>query len=207
MNRASLNNPAFTVGHSNHTIVAFITLLRTHDVTAVADVRSQPYSRFHPQFNREILQRELKEAGIVYLFLGKELGARSVDPACYADGRVQYRRLAQTALFRSGLERVREAMADHRVCLMCAEKEPLDCHRTLLVSRELQAIGIPVVHILADGSLEPHGRAEERLMALYGLAQGDLFAAADADPLEEAYRKREEEIAYVKPERAEGVER
>src|SRR5713101_7111495 len=96
-----------TIGHSTHTIEKFADVLCHNRVTAVADVRSVPYSRFQPQFNRESLSRALKEHGIAYVFLGKELGARSEDKTCYENGRVQYRRLSQTRAFRSGLERVR----------------------------------------------------------------------------------------------------
>ena len=95
-----------TVGHSDHSLKRFIDLLKRHGVTAVADVRSSPFSRLHNQFNREPLRESLNEQGIGYVFLGHELGARSKDPACYLDGRVQYRRLARTELFRRGLERV-----------------------------------------------------------------------------------------------------
>ena len=90
----------FTVGHSNHPLEHFIGLLRRHGVTAIADVRSKPYSRMNPQFNREDLSEALKAAGIVYVFLGKELGARTEDPACYESGKVRYDRLARTDLFR-----------------------------------------------------------------------------------------------------------
>ncbi len=147
-------NRVFTIGHSTHSIERFVELLRRHGVTAVADVRSVPYSRHQPQFNRESLKKSLNQVGIEYVFLGKELGARSDDPACYDGRQVNYRRLAQTALFREGLERVRRGRETYCVALMCAEREPLDCHRTLLVARELEAIGMPVAHILADGCVE-----------------------------------------------------
>ena len=115
-----------TVGHSNHPIERFLGLLQSHGIAAVADVRSTPYSRFNPQFRREKLQTALAAAGIQYVFLGEELGARSQDPACYdADGRVSYARLAQTDLFRKGIARLKAGMADHRISLMCAEREPL----------------------------------------------------------------------------------
>jgi uncharacterized protein (DUF488 family) len=85
-----------TIGHSTHPIETFLGLLHQHGVTAVADVRSAPYSRFNPQFNKDALEHDLKEHGIRYVFLGRELGARSDDPSCYDKGRVQYGRLART---------------------------------------------------------------------------------------------------------------
>jgi uncharacterized protein (DUF488 family) len=134
----------YTIGHSNHPIERFVTLLRQHEVTAVCDVRSKPYSRYNPHFDREALKAALEASGIAYVFLGKELGARSDDPACYLYGKVQYTKLAQTALFQAGLKRVRDGMKTYTIALMCAEKEPLDCHRTILVSRQLAESGLRI---------------------------------------------------------------
>ena len=188
--------PIYTVGHSNHTSEAFVTLLRTRGVTALADVRSAPYSRFNPQFNRETLARALEAQGIRYVFLGRELGARPDDPGCYEEGRVRYARLARTALFRRGLDRVADGARRHRLALMCAEKEPLDCHRTILVARELVRRGIDVAHILADGRIEPHDDTVERLLARRRLAEPDLFASR-AERIERAYDAQAERIAWV----------
>jgi uncharacterized protein (DUF488 family) len=173
----------------------FIGLLRQHDITAVADVRSAPYSRINPQFNREPLKAALRDAGISYVFMGEELGARSKDPSCYRDGKVDYELLARTALFQSGLERVRRGASTHRIALMCAEKEPLDCHRTILVSRKLAEQGVCVTHILADGTAESHDLAMSRLMQMVRVGEHDLFRSPE-DALREAYQRRGEEIAY-----------
>ena len=154
-----------TIGHSNHSLEAFLARLSQHDVTAVADVRSAPYSRFCPHFNRDVLTAALKACGIRYSYLGRELGGRSDDPACYEGGQIQYELVARTSVFREGLARVVGGAATWRVALMCAEKEPLDCHRTLLVARALVAAGVDVVHILADGELETHARTMDRLLA------------------------------------------
>lgn len=189
-------NPVLTIGHSTHPLDRFIALLKQHGVTAVADVRSAPYSRFNPQFNRAELERNLKAVGIRYVFLGRELGARSDDPSCYDKGRVQYARLARTATFREGFERLRRGAADHRIVCMCAEKEPLECHRTLLVARALDAEGIEVAHIHADGRLEPHAAAMDRLLDLTGLPREDLFRSR-ADLVAEALARQEEAVAYV----------
>lgn len=186
----------FTIGHSTHTIEKFVELLRQHRVTAVADVRSVPYSRFQPQFNQNILKEALKENGMAYVFLGKELGARSEDKTCYENGRVQYRRLAKTEAFRSGLDRVRAGSEEHRIALMCAEREPLECHRTLLVSRELVDTGTRVIHIHANGHLEPHADTMNRLLKLMKLPELDLFRSS-SELIEAAYAKQEERVAYV----------
>ena len=188
----------YTIGHSKHPIDRFIALLQQHGVNALADVRSTPYSRFNPQFNREKLTAALAAAGIRYVFLGEELGARTKDPSCYDDtGRVSYARLASTDLFRKGLERLLTGMRDHRIAIMCAEREPLDCHRTILVARELEKAGVPVSHILQDGSLESHRQAMQRLAADLKLTATDLFRTPD-ELIEQAYEKQAGRIAYVR---------
>jgi uncharacterized protein (DUF488 family) len=169
----------YTIGHSNHELPTLARLLETHSVTAIADVRSHPYSRFAPQYCRKPLEGGLADAGIGYVFLGRELGARSPDPACYVDGRVQYDRLATQPAFLEGLKRLAQHAERHRIALLCAEKDPIDCHRALLVGRRLWGSGIPVEHILADGSLESQRALESRLLALCKLADADLFKNRD----------------------------
>lgn len=163
----------FTVGHSSHDPATFVGLLRAHGVDALADVRSVPYSRRHPQFRRDALAATLKTAGVAYVFLGAELGGKGVwDPA--------------SAAFQAGLDRVRDGMTRHTVALMCAEKDPLTCHRFGLICRALRG-EVAIVHILADGSLESQADAEARLMAEEGVAPLPLV---DDDPLAAALRKR-----------------
>lgn len=185
-----------TVGHSTHAIEHFLALLGKHDVSAVADVRSVPASRFTPQFNRDALKRSLAEVGVKYVFLGKELGARSDDRSCYINGQVQYDRLAQTAPFGEGIERLLKGAETERVAVMCAEQEPLDCHRTVLVSRVLADRSASVAHIHGDGGLESHKEAMQRLMSGFGLDQDDLFHTHE-ELLVEALARQEQRIAYV----------
>ncbi len=191
----------FTVGHSTHPIERFIELLAQHHITAVADVRSQPYSRWNPQHNRENLKKSLAERGIAYVFLGGELGARSEDDACYEGDQVQFDRLARTPLFQTGIQRVLTGMDRFTVSLMCAEKEPLDCHRTILVSRHLAAAGADVRHILADGTGEPHDETLSRLIRLLKLPENDLFTTR-AELVERAYSRQAEQVAYRREPRA-----
>jgi uncharacterized protein (DUF488 family) len=191
-----MQDTVFTIGHSTHPQERFIALLRQHSITALCDVRSKPYSRMNPQFNREDLEKALLEQGIQYRFLGKELGARSDDPHCYEGGKVQYDRLAETDLFKYGLKRVLRGMKDgFRIALMCAEKEPLECHRTILVARHLAARGIDVAHIHADGRIESHDAALSRLARMVNLPEHDMFHSRE-ELLADAYRRQGERIAY-----------
>ena len=191
-----MQDVVFTIGHSTQPAERFIALLKQHGVTAVADVRSKPYSRMNPQFNREDLREALSEADVAYVFLGTELGARSEDRACYHDGKVQYGLLAQTEAFRQGIGRVQEGARNFRIALMCAEKEPLECHRTILVARHLEILGLDVRHILGDGRLESHTDAMNRLVRQLHLPEGDMFSSRE-DVVAEAYRLQEERVAYT----------
>jgi uncharacterized protein (DUF488 family) len=198
---SATGNTVFSIGHSTHSAEAFLGLLRQHGVDAVADVRSSPFSRFNPQFNRALLDQFLKANGVHYVFLGRELGARTEDRSCYERGRVQYGRLAQTPLFQSGLDRIVEGAARFRIALMCAEKEPLECHRTLLVASALAARGVPVMHIHADGRLETHEAAMERLLDVTGVPKEDLFRSRE-ELLAEALARQEQHVAYVDEQQA-----
>jgi len=190
------DHAVFTIGHSTHSAETFLGLLRQHGVDTAADVRSSPFSRFNPQFNREPLEQFLKANGVQYVFFGREVGARSEDRSCYDNGRVQYARLAQTPLFQSGLDRILQGAGRFRIALMCAEKEPLECHRTLLVARALVARRQPVLHIHADGRLETHEAAMERLFDVTGVPKEDLFRSRE-ELLAEALARQERHIAYV----------
>ncbi len=185
----------YTIGHSRHTAEKVIELLRQHGVTAVADVRSQPYSRMNPQFNREAFSSRLKNAGIAYAFLGRELGVRSEDPSCYENGKVKYDRLARTPLFAAGLECILRGMKTQTVALMCAEKDPIACHRAILVCRHLAERGVKIAHILQDGRLERHDEAISRLLRELGLLECDLFRGRD-ELVDEAYARRGQQTAH-----------
>lgn len=187
----------FTIGHSTHPVDVFLELLKQHGVTAVCDVRSSPYSQFNSQFNREDLKLGLSECGIKYVFLGDELGARSDDPACYLNGKVQYNVLAETEIFRNGLDRVRKGSEEYQVALMCAEKDPIECHRTILVSRELEKIEFSINHILSNGKIETHREAIDRLRKLLKLDHGDFFIT-DEEARDKAYRIQGDSIAYTR---------
>ena len=188
----------YTIGHSTHTAQKMINLLRLHGITAIADVRSSPYSRMNPQFNRDSFSDLLKTCKIAYVFLGRELGARSTDRSCNSQGKVQYDLLARTHLFQAGLDRVIHGMKTHRVALLCAEKDPLTCHRAILVCRHLVTRGVVVRHVLEDGRIENHEEALSRLLAEHGLPERDLFRNR-SEMIEQAYSERGDKISYADP--------
>lgn len=146
----------WTVGHSRHELPALLGVLRGPGIEVVADIRSQPFSRYNPQFNRERFAAALAEAGLGYLFLGAELGGRPPEPEFYdGDGRVRYGALARTERFDAGLRRLLAESGRHRVAMLCSEEDPRRCHRRLLVTQVLTARGIPVRHIRGDGTVVP----------------------------------------------------
>ncbi|MGD2181886.1 DUF488 family protein [Lusitaniella coriacea] len=196
----------FTVGHSNHSIEAFLRLLQQHKVSALADVRSHPYSRYLPHFSRDVLKVSLQEAGIAYVFLGRELGARPPDLSCYVNGKALYEKIAATTEFQTGLERLQRGAEQYNISLMCAEQDPITCHRAILICRHLQRKGLEIEHILKDGTLESHDALETRLLKLYKLDEGEsktivqlsLFCPASrAERLQNAYQQQSSRIAYV----------
>lgn len=190
-----------TIGHSNHHIEAFLKLLAQSGVSAIGDVRSSPYSRYVPQYSRETLKDTLTGAGIAYTFLGKEFGARSNNPLCYKSGKVQYDRLAKQPVFDEGVSRVIEGMKRYRIALMCAERDPIECHRALLVARTFFNRDIQVSHIHADGSFETHEAMESRLLALCKMPEGDMFKSR-AECIAEAYLVQGDRVAYQDSEMA-----
>ena len=144
----------YSIGHSDHTIEAFLDLLRQQMVTVVVDVRSQPYSRWAPQFNRENLACDLEAADIRYVFMGDSLGGRPADPALYETDRERpcYERVAQSAAYQAGIEQLlRLAEAEH-VAVMCSEGDYRRCHRALLITPTLLVGGARVFHIRPDGT-------------------------------------------------------
>jgi len=189
-------NEIWTIGHSNHCAEKFIDLLKQNHITAVGDVRSHPYSRHNPQFNRETLRTDLKIHGIAYAFLGDELGPRSKYPSCYENGRVSYDAIAGTTDFQNGLERVKKGMKSFRIALMCSEKDPIMCHRMILVCRHLRSADIHIRHILEDGSTEDLCDAEKRLMLLLDIRQ-ELFDTGPESAVIRAYDMQSAKIAYI----------
>ncbi len=193
----------FSIGHSNIPADRFVALVRDAGVTAVADVRSAPFSRFFPWFSRKPLEQRLAAEGIGYLSCGETLGGRPRDPSLYRDGVADYEAMARSLEFHEGLNSLRNAIGKHRACLMCAEREPLDCHRCLLVARALAERGLVTGHILHDGTIEPHAATERRLMEWANdlgkdgtATEGDLFVTGQAERVAAAYRRRVRAIAY-----------
>jgi uncharacterized protein (DUF488 family) len=186
-------NTLFTIGHSDHIAGQLVSLLRLHGVEAVADVRSHPYSQRLPQFNRETLEATLESATMRYVFLGRELGARREEQECYVEGRADYGLIAKTAAFQEGLNRLQQGLLKMRIALICAEHDPLTCHRTILVCRHLRGKCPEIHHILRDGSLETNQQAEMRMIRELGIGNGIMTPSI----IDQAYDLQGKHIAYT----------
>jgi uncharacterized protein (DUF488 family) len=187
----------FSIGHSNIAEQQFLALLRDAGVTFIADVRSVPHSRFYPWFSQKQLTASLAAADIGYAATGDTLGGRPRNHGLYRDGVADYEAMAARPEYAAGLGRLLDAVARSQVCVLCAEREPLDCHRCLLVARSLAERGLTVGHILHDGSIEAHAETEQRLLALGGYGDDrDLFASGQHERLAAAYRRRGHAVAF-----------
>jgi uncharacterized protein (DUF488 family) len=191
----------FTIGHSNYSLDHFIELLLSHQLSTIADVRSSPYSKYSPHFNKDVLESALRNADIDYIFLGRELGAQRTEDDCYIDGQAKYERIANLPTFQRGLERVLQGIEHYRIALMCSESDPITCHRTILICRELKRLcpDLKIIHILADGTEERQEMSEKRLINLHKL-QPELFGdlTSTSGLIEKAYDLQAEKIAYKK---------
>ena len=195
----------YTVGHSSQSLEEFLSLLQHHGINCVVDVRSVPASKYTPQFNGENLRRFLKLHNIQYLPFGDEFGARRTD-CINDDGQVDFEVAVATPLFQQGAERLMKGLEKgFTIALMCAEADPLECHRFSLVSRYFHNQGIEVFHILKDAELATQSEVEKRMVneflhsRKYHLAEVDeLFGTYTIeDQLNDAYRLKNKEIGYT----------
>ena len=199
-------NGIYTIGYSGYhqNINGFVSDLAAHGISVVADVRTSPYSKYAAEFNRESLDAFLRTKGIKYVFMGDELGARPSDHACYVNGSVDYDKIQNADFFRNGLRRLQDGIdTGFIIALLCAEKDPICCHRNILVAHALAKRGVKVRHLIQltpgeSAVVEESSDTESRLFEecdMDQLSQGDLFMSND-ERIERAYRVRFKEIAY-----------
>ncbi len=201
-------NPLFTIGHSNLELEVFLALLAQHRVQTLCDVRSRPRSFRFPQFNREPLEAGLASVGVHYEFLGETLGGRPADPRVYReDGLVDYAARRRAPDFAEGLERALALSGASVTALMCAEEDPLRCHRFLMICPALLERGVSLVHIRRGGVIESQSEAEDRLLVLHGfddVTSTSLFVSGREAALQDALILQSKDFAFrASPEAAE----
>lgn len=190
------NQRVFTIGHSTHDIGKFIELLNKYKVNCLIDVRSQPYSRIAPQFNKDRLNSDLKGHEILYAHFEKEFGARHTKPSLLdADNKVDFDKVRTSAEFKQGIRRLKKALdLGNTIALMCSEANPFDCHRFSMISYQLRK-EVEVSHILRDGNLKENGNLEKELLDKYNKKWDPLFVTEEQQ-IEKAYRLRGKDIAF-----------
>jgi uncharacterized protein (DUF488 family) len=190
-----MNLHLYTIGHSNISIEEFIQMLKIHNIQIVCDVRSHPHSAYVPHFNAIKLRNTLIEHNIKYLYLGKELGPRKDNPEYYNNGKVQYNLIEQSQDFKNGIQRLVAGIQHYTIAIMCAEKDPINCHRAILICKNMPK-DITIYHILGDSSLELHTDLEKRLVLQYFGNTATLFNTYD-ELLEQAYSLQAQKLAYA----------
>lgn len=188
-------NKLYTIGYSIHSTDSFLSLIKKYLIDVVVDVRSAPYSKFKPEFNQKFLKSLLNNNNIKYVFLGKECGARYDDPSCYVNGKAEYNLISKHDNFLNGIHRIKDGLGNFNIVLLCAEKDPINCHRMILICRALKKFEIDIFHIIDNEKVETHSEAERRLLKFYGLDQTELFRSAN-EQLEQAYDLHGKKIAY-----------
>jgi uncharacterized protein (DUF488 family) len=156
--------PIYTVGYGNRSLAEFIALLQQYEIRYLVDIRSQPYSRYHPNYSKATLEAALKQQGLHYVFLGDTLGGRPQDAACYVNGKVDYAILRARPFYQQGIQRLRSAWEKQtRMVLMCSEQKPHECHRSKLIGNTLSELHIEVAHIDEAGQIKSQAAVEEML--------------------------------------------
>ena len=188
----------FTIGYSGQDIESFVRLLTNNAIDVVCDVRSTPFSSFKPDFSRAPLKASLNSNNIRYVFLGSQLGARPEDRTCYVNGQATYDRIAKSLFFHEGLKRVMDGVSKMNLALVCSERDPLECHRAILVCHNLPQLRDRITHIHGDGKLETQEDFDERLVKHHGTAGPPLLRQPGdwEQAVEAAYTKQASAIAY-----------
>jgi uncharacterized protein (DUF488 family) len=196
------NNKIYTIGHSMVSNAFFLSLLRKYEISCVVDVRSVPFSRHAPHYNKEELSLFLARNSVRYVFMGDEFGARRNDPYLYPDGYLNFEYTRKSALFLQGVERIKKGLhSGFTIALMCTEKQAIDCHRSILVAKGLSDAGFEVTHIGHDNKAMSQRDLEKELLKVY-FPETNMFAEQMGEPMseiemiEETYRRKNLEIGF-----------
>jgi uncharacterized protein (DUF488 family) len=186
----------YTIGYAAFSnIESFISALKMNSIEVIADVRSIPKSGYRPEFAKNFLEKYLKDNNIKYVFLGDNCGARIDDPACYINGQASYDKIKETSIFKRGLERILNGLNKYTISLLCAEKDPIFCHRDILICRNLKPYGTNIQHIISEKIVELNLKTENRLLKQFNLDADDFFMSYE-DRLNLAYDQQGNKIAY-----------
>lgn len=196
-------NKVFTIGYTSFEIDKFIQILKKFNITCLIDVRSFPKSSYYKYFDDNNLSRLLKENNILYRNYKEEFGARQENKDFYnKDGYLDFNVFANSEQFNQGIDKIKKAQAmGYVVCLMCAEKDPINCHRTILIARNLDKKGFEVEHILATQETCSQKDIDKRLLDDFfpNRQQISLFAdnnLSEEEQIEKSYQLKNQEIGF-----------
>lgn len=194
------NLHCYTIGHSNHPIENFIQTLKNFQIQCIIDVRTIPISNYMPHFNRENLETWLEREGIEYKYLGNMIGGRYTDPDLLDNqGSVDYEKVEKRSIFQAGIDQVCQIIIDGKpTALMCSEKDPLDCHRFVLISKALAKKGVSIDHIVFEGTKDPQGKPVGTLVSNNDLEKKlrEIYKSHNDIDNEMLYRRRNKEVAF-----------
>lgn len=193
----------YTIGHSSYETEYFLTLLKKYEINCVVDIRGMPYSKYVPQYNKEPIKKLLQSKGIYCIYMGTELGIiQSRKDLLDSEGYLDFDKMKKSSEFRTALSRILDGLEKgYTIAVMCTEKDPIDCHRSILICRELHSHGCEIRHIMPDGTIETQEQLEAALVNMYfkNSLQESLFHVIKDDTLlesrlDEAYRKRNRDL-------------
>lgn len=191
----------YTIGYSSFKIEDFIQTLKNNNITCVIDVRSNPFSEYFQDYNKDILEKKLKKENIMYRNYKKEFGARQEDPSFYPKGYLDFDLFTKSEQFNEGLLKIAKGIEmGFSFVLMCAEKDPITCHRNIMVAKAFKERGYNIKHILFDGSIESQDDIEKRMIKEYFPERNQMALfdenKSDEDLIKASYNKKNEEISY-----------
>lgn len=196
----------YTIGYSGFSIKDFVDVLKQMQIKIVIDVRSNPVSKYYTDYNKDVLEKKLTTNHIHYRSYSSEFGARQ-EQSCYFSekGYLDFSKYVLSTQFKTGLDKIMTGLdAGYSFALMCAEKKPSMCHRTIMVARQFFNNGIDVVHILPDNSLLTQAEIEDELVMHYFPNNNQLSLLSESlsriDLVEQAYQMRNAEIGFREEE-------
>lgn len=192
----------YTIGYSGFKIDDFIKTLKGNNISLVIDVRSTPYSRYYTDYNKENLSIMLEKSHIYYRNYVSEFGARQGERKYYPNGYLDFEMFSKSESFLSGVEKLKKSMEkNYTFALLCSEKDPIKCHRTILVSRAFHIAGYKIIHLMDNGTYVTQEDIEERLLNMFfpDREQINMFAPtlSKQEYLDESYKKQNKNIGYT----------
>jgi len=192
----------YTIGYSGFSVPDFIDVLKRYRINVIIDVRSTPFSSYFSAYNKEHLERLLKSHHIYYRNYAKEFGAQQIERRFYtAQGYLDFELFTASDIYHHGYQKIEDGLKQEYVfAFMCAEKDPMDCHRSIMVSKTFNDHGYSVLHLLPAKNPVSQVDIEERLLDKYFPDRDQLSLLSEQkdenELITEAYRKRNAEIGY-----------